>query len=124
MKKDERRKYKRIKVSKVGANYHFVDFNFWAEYSSKGTNPLKDISVGGISFSTSDNLPKNSLMSFNLTLGDMVKVGDVYGRVVRIRDIGNDNHEVGINFSWWDNEDDKKNLVKILDDQNDLQITA
>jgi hypothetical protein len=116
---DERRKDKRIKIEKLDADYKLVDFNFWAEARAKGTNLLKDISAGGISFSTSDILPENSLMSFNLNLGDMVKVGDVYGRIVRIRDIGNANHEIGINFSWWDNDADKKNLVKMLDAQSD-----
>ncbi|MFH1061695.1 MAG: PilZ domain-containing protein [Candidatus Omnitrophota bacterium] len=123
-KNNERRKDKRVKIEKVDADYKLVDFNFWAECRAKGTNLLKDISAGGISFSTSDTLPKNSLMSLNLTLGDMVKVGDIYGRVVRIRDISNNNHEIGINFSWWDNDADKKNLVKLLDDQSDLQITS
>jgi c-di-GMP-binding flagellar brake protein YcgR len=121
---NERRKDKRVKIEKVDADYKLVDFNFWAESRSKGTNLLKDISAGGISFSTTDILPKDSLMSLNLTLGDMVKVGDVYGRIVRIRDIGNDNHEIGINFSWWNNDADKKSLVKLLDDQADFQISA
>ncbi|MBU1087603.1 MAG: PilZ domain-containing protein [Candidatus Omnitrophica bacterium] len=118
-KENERRKDKRVKIEKVDADYKLVDFNFWAESRSKGTNLLKDISAGGMSFSTSDVLPENSLMSLNLTLGDMVKVNDVYGRIVRIRDLGNDHHEIGINFSWWDNDDDKKSLVKILDAQSD-----
>jgi c-di-GMP-binding flagellar brake protein YcgR len=113
--KKERRKYKRVKVEKVDADYKLVDFNFWAEYRAKGSNLLKDISAGGISFSTTEALPENSLMSLNLTIGDMVKVGDVYGRVVRIRDLGDDHHEVGINFSWWENETDKKNLVNLLE---------
>ena len=115
--KQERRKYKRIKVEKVDADYKLVDFNFWAEFRSKGSNLLNDISAGGISFSTSDSLPKDTLMSLNLTIGDVVKVGDVYGRVVRIRDLGENRHEVGINFSWWNNESDKKNLVKIIEMQ-------
>jgi c-di-GMP-binding flagellar brake protein YcgR len=118
--KNERRKYKRIKVEKVDADYKLVDFNFWAEYGSKGSNLLKDISAGGISFKTTESLPKDSLISLNLNIGDMVKVGDVYGRVVRIRDLGNSHHEVGINFSWWDNEIDKKNLVSLLDQQSDI----
>ncbi len=121
-KNDERRKDKRVKIEKVDADYKLVDFNFWAESRSKGTNLLKDISAGGMSFSSSDILPKDSLMSLNLTLGDMVKVGDVYGRVVRVRDIGEDDHEIGINFSWWDSEVDKKNLVRILEDQSEKQI--
>ena len=123
-KNDERRKDKRVKIEKVDADYKLVDFNFWAEFCSKGTNMLKDISAGGMSFSTSDILPKDSLMSLNLTLGDMVKVGDVYGRIVRIRDVGENHHEIGINFSWWDNESDKKKLVKILEDQAATQIAV
>ncbi len=116
--KKERRKDKRIKISKVGADYQLVDFNFWAEYRSRGNNLLKDISAGGISFRTSDALPKNSLMNLNLTLGDMVKVGDVYGRVVRIRELDDDTHEIGINFSWWDDDADKKKLVELIDDNS------
>ncbi|MCK5493517.1 MAG: hypothetical protein KAJ14_10445, partial [Candidatus Omnitrophica bacterium] len=64
--KNERRKYKRIKISKVGADYRLVDFNFWAESRSRGSNSLKDISLGGISFSTNDAIPRDSLVSLNL----------------------------------------------------------
>ncbi|MCG2711620.1 MAG: PilZ domain-containing protein [Candidatus Omnitrophica bacterium] len=115
--KNERRKYKRIKISKVGADYRLVDFNFWAESRSRGSNALKDISLGGISFSTNDAMPQDSLVSLNLKLGDVVKVGDVYGRVVRMREIKNNEYEIGINFSWWDKEEDRKNLAMMLEDR-------
>lgn len=110
----ERRKYKRIRVSKVGADYQLVDFNFWAESRSRGSNSLKDISLGGIALSTNDAMPQDSLVSLNLKLGDFVKIGDVYGRVVRMRELENNEYEIGINFSWWDKEEDKKNLVKLI----------
>ena len=115
--KNERRKYKRIRISKVGADYRLVDFNFWAESRSRGSNLLKDISLGGISFSTNDAMPQDSLVSLNLRLGDVVKIGDVYGRVVRMRELKKNEYEVGINFSWWDKEEDKKNLAMILEDR-------
>ena len=113
--KDERRKYKRIQISKVGADYHLVDFNFWAESRSRGSNSLKDISLGGISFSTNDAMPRDSLVSLNLKLGDLIKIGDIYGRVVRMREIENDEYEIGINFCWWDKEEDKKSLAVLLE---------
>lgn len=112
---NERRKYKRIKVTKVGADYQLVDFNFWAESRAKGSNSLKDISLGGIAFSTNDAMPQDSLISLNLKLGDVVKIGDVYGRVVRMREVENNEYEIGINFSWWDREEDKKNLAIMLE---------
>ena len=118
MKKDnERRKHKRIKVSKVGADYQLVDFNFWAEARSRGSNSLKDISLGGIALSTHDAMPQDSLISLNLKLGDVVKIGDVYGRVVRMRELENNEYEIGINFSWWAKEEDKKNLAILLEDR-------
>ena len=113
--KNERRKYKRIKISKVGADYRLVDFNFWAESRSRGSNSLKDISLGGISFSTNDAIPRDSLVSLNLKLGDLIKIGDIYGRVVRMREIENDEYEIGINFCWWDKEEDKKSLAVLLE---------
>ncbi len=111
----ERRKYKRIKVSKIGADYQLVDFNFWAEARSRGSNPLKDISLGGMALSTHDTMPQDSLISLNLKLGDVVKIGDVYGRVVRMKEIESNEYEIGINFSWWEKEEDKKNLAIMLD---------
>lgn len=110
----ERRKYKRIKISKVGAEYRLVDFNFWAEFRSHGTRLLKDISLGGMSFIAQDPMPLESLMSLSLKIGSMVKIEDIYGRVVRIRELENNQYEIGINFSWWDREEDKKNLVRFL----------
>ena len=116
---NERRKYKRIKISKVGADYRLVDFNFWAESRSHGTNSLKDISLGGISFTACEIMPYDSLISLNLKIGDMIKIGDVYGRVVRMRELKNNEYEIGINFSWWDKEEDKINLVKLLENSLD-----
>ena len=114
---NERRKYKRINISEVGADYQIVDFNFWAESRSRGSNSLKDISLGGISFSTSDAMPLDSLISLNLKLGDGVKIGDIYGRVVRMRELENNEYEIGINFSWWDKEEDKQTLAMMLEDR-------
>jgi len=111
----ERRKDKRIKISKVGADYRLVDFNFWAESRSHGSNTLKDISLGGVSFTASDAMPHDTLMSLNLRIGDVVKIGDIYGRVVRIRELENKEYEIGVNFSWWDKEEDKKDLVEFLE---------
>ena len=117
-KENERRKHKRIKISKVGADYRLVDFNFWAEFRSSGSNLLKGISLGGMSFSTSDAMPQDSLVSLHLKLGDVIKIGDIYGRVVRMRELRHNEYEIGINFSWWDNEEDKKNLASILDNKD------
>ena len=112
---NERRQYKRIKFARVGADYKLVDFNFWAEFRSRGTNSLKDISLGGISFSTNDAMPKDSLVSLNLKLGDVIKMDEVYGRVVRIRELKSDDYEIGINFSWWDKDEDRKKLARIIE---------
>ena len=116
--KNERRKFKRIKISKVDADYRLVDFNFWAEFRSHGSNSLKDISLGGTSFTACDTMPYDSLMSFNLKIGDMIKIGDVYGRVVRMRELENNKYEIGVNFSWWGKEEDKKNLVKLISESS------
>lgn len=120
----ERRKDKRIKISKVGADYRLVDFNFWAEFRSHGSNTLQDISLGGVSFTSSDAMPYDSLMSLNLKIGDVVKIGDIYGRVVRIRKLENKEYEIGVNFSWWDKEEDKKNLVKFLEETKNFNSLA
>lgn len=115
----EKRRYKRIKISKIVADYRLVDSNFWAEFRSCGTNLLNNISLGGISFSSSDILPKDSLMTLKVRIGDMVKINGVYGRIIRIRKLKNKKHEIGISFSWWDKEEDKINLVKLLENSLD-----
>ena len=116
-KKNDRRKYRRIKISKVGADYRLVDFNFWAEFRSRGSNMLKDISMGGMAFSAKEAMPQDSLISLNLKLGDVIKIGDVYGRVVRMRELDHNEYEIGINFSWWNKEEDKKNLASMLENK-------
>ncbi|MFH1459546.1 MAG: PilZ domain-containing protein [Candidatus Omnitrophota bacterium] len=111
----ERRQFKRVKIEKMDADYKIVDFTFWAEYRAQGHNLLNDISLGGISFSAKNTLPKDSLLNLKLKNGDMVKVGDIFGRVVRIRELNNQDYEIGVNFSWWDDEQDKKKLRNILE---------
>ena len=110
----EKREHKRIKISKIAADYQLVDFNFWAEFRSQGTNLLKDISLGGISFTACDAMPRDSLVTLNIKIGDMIKIDDLYGRVVRVRELKSKEYEIGINFSWWDKEEDKINLVRLL----------
>ncbi len=114
-KKQERRKYKRVKIAKVDAGYRLVDPKFWAEFRSKGNNLLRDISLSGVSFKSGDSLPKNSVLCLELKLGNMIKIGDICGRIVRVRKLENEEYEIGVNFSWWAKEEDKVRVIRYLD---------
>ena len=112
----ERRKYKRFTIEKVGADYRMVDPKFWAVFSSQGRETLCNISLGGVSFSSSDVLPKDSFLSLKLKLGEMIRIGELYGRIVRIRKLDRKKYEIGVNFSWWGKDEDKVDLAHYMED--------
>ena len=78
---------------------------------------LNDISVGGMSFHTREILPQDSLMSLDLKIGDMIRIGDIYGRVARISKTACGEYDIGINFSWWGRDEDKKNLTRLISEE-------
>ncbi len=111
----ERRKFKRSKIDIAGVDYRLMDFSFMAEFCARGSKRLRDISLGGISFNAQDSLPHDSLMHLTLIIGDTIKLGDICGRIVRIRKIDEHTYEIGVRFSWWGREKDKKTMVKLLE---------
>ncbi|MBI4846156.1 MAG: PilZ domain-containing protein [Candidatus Omnitrophica bacterium] len=110
----EKRRFKRIKVEHTDANYHLVDFTFWAQPLASGVNQLRDISLGGISFNSKDCLPKDSLLNLNIKIMDLFKINDLCGRIVRVRQLDDKDYEIGVNFSWWSSEQDKVKLFEFL----------
>jgi len=106
-------------LSKAGADYRLVDFTFFAEFCARGSKVLRDVSLGGISFDSEDDLPADSLVRLTLRLGDTLQIGDVCGRIVRIRKINAGKYEIGVRFSWWGREEDKIKLVNVLKNASD-----
>ena len=107
---EERRQYERMKVEKVGAAYRLVDPLLWAESRSRGTNCLEDISINGASFKSNDCLPSNSVIRLDLRLGGNFKIDGICGKIARVRELEDSQYEIGVTFSWWEKEEDKKNL--------------
>lgn len=115
----ERRKYKRFKVKKIDTDYQLIDFTFWSEFRSHGRKLLKDISLGGICFFSEDILPEDSLLSLKLKVRNGTDFSDIYGRVVRSRQTADKGYEIGVDFTWWTKEEDKKSLVDFLESCSD-----
>ncbi len=111
----ERRKFKRVRIDAAGADYQMVDFTFWAQARAKGREHLLNISLGGMSFKSPDDLPNESLLTIKLKVGDFVRIGDLCGPIVRVRNIDTHTYEVGVSFSWWKNDEDKKSLSRVID---------
>ena len=111
----ERRKFKRVRITEAGADYEMVDFTFWAQARAKGKEHVLNISLGGMSFKSSDDLPNESLLRIRLKVGTLVRIGDVCGRIVRARYLDHNTYEIGVSFSWWNNDDDRKSLSRVID---------
>ncbi len=113
----EKRNFKRIPIERrLEIAYRLMNPRLWAEARSRGVRHVKDVSLGGISFQTEERLPPNSLVSMRLDFSDEMKTGDIYGRIVRVSQIEeNNSFEVGINFSWWGSDDDKKRLAGFIE---------
>ncbi|MDD5746930.1 MAG: PilZ domain-containing protein [Candidatus Omnitrophica bacterium] len=121
---NERRNYRRMTFNQAGADYRLVDFTLMAESRARGSKLLRDVSLGGISFDSDDHLPADSLVQLTLRLGDTLNIGDICGRIVRIRKTDTHKYEIGVRFSWWGKEEDKMKLVNVLKKTSDREIPA
>ena len=111
---EEKRKFKRVSIPDVKVNYKLLDPRTWSTYHEKFLNLVENISLGGLAVIGVTEMPLHAPVGVDINLGyGHDKVIKAFGRVAWIKK-QQDNYMLGISFSWWKKEDDKKILFNLI----------
>lgn len=113
----ERRCYPRYKNPDAEVSYKLLDPRRWSNYQGLAKRALKDLSLGGVSFSLDEKVMETKLpIAMDILLGKK-GLGPIktFGRVAWAKDNSAQGQEVGIAFNWWAKEEDKKALVEFIE---------
>lgn len=107
---DEKRKSERVKIPGVKASFKLLDPRSWSSYLEKNITSVQNISFGGIALQTNNPLAVKSPIGIDIKLNSDHESIRTFGRVAWIKkdEAKVDNYNMGISFSWWKQEEDKK----------------
>lgn len=120
----EQRRFKRISTNEVAVTYKLYNTHTLPMYQDEIEENAHNISLGGISFKTHTPLPHDAPIGLNIRLGKTRPIR-TFGRIVWA-----DNPtpaadgKVGVRFSWWLSDEDKKILNSYIDKQAPRGIAA
>ncbi|MCP4649946.1 MAG: PilZ domain-containing protein [PVC group bacterium] len=110
---EERRNFSRVKIPNLKANFKLLNLRTYSTYLEKNPEPIEDISLGGMSLKTFNNLETKSPVTIDFKIGAEPYTVKVFGRIAWIKQVQEQDYMMGISFSWWNKEEDKK-IVKEL----------
>ncbi len=113
---DEKRKYKRVTLPEMRCSFKLLDPRTWSTYLDKTINEVQDISIGGLRLSTKNELNLKAPIGIDIKINPAQDSIRTFGRVAWIKK-GNqesDEYDVGISFSWWKNEEEKKLVYEAI----------
>lgn len=113
-----RRRAERASIVGSYVSWKVLDANKWSVFENELEAPVINVSKGGICFSAKEGLPPNALLGLNIRFNEASQPIKMFGRVVWSKDKNYDsrNPEIGVMFSWWMREKDKKELDRFVDE--------
>ncbi|MFH1460689.1 MAG: PilZ domain-containing protein [Candidatus Omnitrophota bacterium] len=115
MNKQEKRFSKRRKAQNIYLDLHSLDPQIWFRYWGDQNCLLRDISLVGVGVYLQERFSLGMPLSIDIQLGKSSGQNiRVFGRVCWVRQ-EDKNYRTGISFSWWKNDQDKKELNSYLE---------
>jgi Tfp pilus assembly protein PilZ len=116
---DEKRKYKRVTLPGAKCSFKLLDPRTWSTYHDKAVNEIQDISMGGLRFCTNNELSLKAPIGVDIKMNSSQESIRTFGRVAWIRKENPtcEDYTVGISFSWWKREEDKKTVHDAIEKQ-------
>ncbi|MBU1086481.1 MAG: PilZ domain-containing protein [Candidatus Omnitrophica bacterium] len=107
---DEKRQYKRVTLPGVSCSFKLLDPRTWSTYHDKTVNDVQDISIGGLRLCTKNELILKAPIGIDIKINSSQELIRTFGRVawIRKKNPTSDDYNVGISFSWWKNDEEKK----------------
>lgn len=113
----ERRKFPRYDSPDVQVAYKPLDPLRWSSYQGLLRRRLKDISMGGVCFRVEEKIAERLPIALDILLGKKMDPIKTFGRVAWAKESDAKQYEMGVSFNWWAKEEDKKALVKFIEQQ-------
>ncbi|MFH1063232.1 MAG: PilZ domain-containing protein [Candidatus Omnitrophota bacterium] len=116
---DEKRQYKRVALPGVSCSFKLLDPRTWSTYLDKTLNDVQDISIGGLRFSTKNELSLKAPVGVDIKINPSQEAIRTFGRVAWIKkeNPADADYSVGISFSWWKNDEEKKLVYDAISKQ-------
>lgn len=111
----EKREHARVETPGVTAAYRLLDLAKVANAQAKTSVQVNNISLGGASLTLDQPLPKEAPISMDIRMNEFVEMIKSFGKVVWTRKNRPNVYEVGVVFSWWTKEEDKRNLADYIE---------
>ncbi|MFH1776226.1 MAG: PilZ domain-containing protein [Candidatus Omnitrophota bacterium] len=113
----EKRKFNRIITADVAVSYKLYNTQTLPMYQEMIEEDARNISLGGIAFKTHALLPVDTPIGLTIRFGKTAPI-KTFGRVAWIsQSEGLSQYNVGIRFSWWVSNEDRKILNNYIDKQ-------
>lgn len=110
---NEKRISRRVQIPGALVRYKLLDSVYKAMYMEESPDPLRNISSGGVSFTTASEIAIKSHLRIDLQISPDHEPIRAFGKVHWIRkDDQEDVYHLGVSFSWWKQGEDGKKLVE------------
>jgi len=106
--KDEKRKSIRVSPRDAVANCRVLSAETGGRFQF-AVWPIKNIGAGGVAIRSDEKITEGALAFLNIDLDVVMKTISVIAKVIWCRKYGS-NYTIGLNFSRWPKEGDKKQL--------------
>ncbi len=116
---EEKRKFFRANVPGLKASLKLLDPRTYSTFHEKILEPVHNISLGGMGLRTKTELPVKAPIGVDIKISPKHESIRTFGRIVWIRrsETQSNDFDLGISFSWWNNEEDKKLVYNAMQNQ-------
>ena len=116
---EEKRKFLRANVPGLKVSFKLLDPRTYSTYHEKIIDSAANISLGGLALRTKTELPVKSPIGVDIKISPAHQSIRTFGRIAWIKrtDPQSSSFDLGISFSWWNNEEDKKIVYNAIQNQ-------
>lgn len=116
---EEKRKFERSKIPGSKVSFKLLDPRTYSTYHEKILEPITNISLGGICFRTKNELPVKAPIGIDIKIDAEKESIRTFGRIAWIKRTSpeSSDYDLGVSFSWWNNDEDKKLVFNALQGQ-------
>ncbi|MBU2063750.1 MAG: PilZ domain-containing protein [Candidatus Omnitrophica bacterium] len=111
---EDKRQFKRVNVPGLKVGFKIYDLRAWSNYLDRTLESIQNISMGGISFRSDQDLAIKAPLGLDIRITPEQGPIKTFGRVAWIKKNKENDYDLGVKFSWWDREEDKKALYDLI----------
>jgi len=110
----ENRKFERAEIPDLKVSFNLLDPRTWSTYLDKTLENIENISLGGLAFRSATPLERLAPVGLDIRIGPEQQLVKTFGRVAWIKKNEGEDYSLGVRFSWWKDEADKKTIYNLI----------